>query len=39
VDYFRSGADRDGLAELGAGFSPVVQGFREGTVESKKEVI
>jgi len=39
VDCFRFGADRDGLAELGAGFAPVVQGFREGTVETKKEVI
>jgi hypothetical protein len=39
LDCFRSGADRDGLAELGAGFSPVVHGFRERTIESKKEIV
>jgi hypothetical protein len=39
LDCFRSGADRDGLAELGAGFSPVVHGFREGTIEAKKEIV
>lgn len=39
LNCFRSGADCDGLAELGTGFSPVVHGFREGTIEAKKEIV
>jgi len=39
LNCFLSGADRDGLAELGTGFSPVVHGFREGAVETKKQVV
>jgi hypothetical protein len=39
VDCFRSGVDCDGLAELGAGFSPGVHGFREGAFETKKQVV
>ena len=39
LNCFRSGADRDGLADLGAGFSPVVHGLREGAIEAKKEIV
>jgi hypothetical protein len=39
LDCFRPGTNRDGLAELGTGFSPGVHGFREGTIETKKEIV
>jgi len=39
VDCFLSGADCDGLADLGAGFSPAVHGLREGAIETKKEIL